>query len=163
MFTGLVETVGTLTTVEYAGGGAELTVSARWPTEAGTTRLGDSVAVNGACLTAIRVEVEGDQEAITFQLSHETLARTHFAQVVVGQPCNLERALQVGDRLGGHIVTGHVDGVGEWVEMTAHPAGWDLLYKLPLDLMPEIVEKGSICLDGVSLTVNRVGGDLPIQ
>ena len=164
MFTGLVEAVGTLEDVAFAGGGAQLRIAVQWPEGDGPTGIGDSVAVNGACLTAIRVLDEAGRESLTFDLSHETLARTTFASAVVGQAVNLERALKVGDRLGGHIVTGHVDAVGQLREKHAHPAGWDLLYELPAALLPEVVEKGSICLDGVSLTVNRIGGrDLPAQ
>ncbi len=162
MFTGLVEAVGRLTAVVPQGGGARLSVRVRWPAGDGPTRLGDSVAVNGACLTAVHIDAGTDGETLTFDLSHETLAHTAFAAAQIGQPCNLERALKVGDRLGGHIVTGHVDGVGQLAAKQAHPAGWDLLYRLPAELLPEVVKKGSICLDGVSLTVNRVGdADLP--
>ncbi len=162
MFTGLVEAVGTLTAAVKKGGGMQLSVAVHWPDGDRATRLGDSVAVNGACLTAIRIAQGDGVETLTFDLSHETLARTVFADATVGTPCNLERALKVGDRLGGHIVTGHVDGVGQLLERRPHPAGWDLIYRLPAALLPEVVEKGSICLDGVSLTVNRVaGGDLP--
>lgn len=164
MFTGLVEALGAVTAVVHEGGGARLSLAVRWPERDGATRLGDSVAVNGACLTAIRVAHDGDGEVLTFDLSHETLARTTFGDAVVGQICNLERALRLGDRLGGHIVTGHVDGVARLLAKHAQPAGWDLIYGLPAALLPEVVEKGSICLDGVSLTVNRVGGgDLPLH
>ncbi len=164
MFTGLVEALGTLTAIAHRGGGAQLSVNVRWPEGDEATGLGDSVAVNGACLTAIRIAADEAGETLTFDLSHETLARTTFATAAVGQTCNLERAMRVGDRLGGHIVTGHVDGVGHLMEKRAHPAGWDLIYGLPPALLPEVVEKGSICLDGVSLTVNRVGGgDLPMH
>jgi riboflavin synthase len=162
MFTGLVEALGTVTAVVQEGGGARLTLALQWPEGEGATRLGDSVAVNGACLTAIAVARDGSAEILTFDLSHETMARTTFATAQVGQTCNLERALRLGDRLGGHIVTGHVDGVAHLLEKRAQPAGWDLVYGLPAALLPEVVEKGSICLDGVSLTVNRVGGqDFP--
>ncbi len=157
MFTGLVEAVGTITAMTLQGGGAQLSVVVRWPEGDGASRLGDSTAVNGACLTAIRISESAAGETLTFDLSHETLARTTFGAAVVGQPCNLERALRVGDRLGGHIVTGHVDGVAHLVAKRQQPAGWDLDYELPSTLLPEVVEKGSICLDGVSLTVNRVG------
>lgn len=163
MFTGLVEAVGTLSAVVQAGGGAQVSVAVRWPGEDAATRLGDSVAVNGACLTVIRIAAQDGSETLTFDLSHETLSLTTFAQAVVGQRVNLERALLVGDRLGGHIVTGHVDGVGHLAKKTPHPAGWDLVYALPLPLLPEVVKKGSICLDGVSLTVNHVGGELPMD
>lgn len=159
MFTGLVEAIGKITSVTQAGGGAQISVTVRWPEGDAVTRLGDSTAVNGACLTAIRIVPDTDTETLTFDLSHETLARTTFEEAIVGQRCNLERALRVGDRLGGHIVTGHVDGVAHLAAKRQQPAGWDLVYVLPQALLPEVVEKGSICLDGVSLTVNRVAGD----
>ena len=163
MFTGLVEAVAKVTDVRFAGGGARVAIEVTWPEPDAETRLGDSVAVNGACLTVIaRTAVPGG-EALAFDLSHETLALTHFAGVQIGDPCNVERALRMGDRLGGPLVTGHVDAVGHLVSRTEHPAGWDLRYRLPTALLPEIVLKGSICLDGVSLTVNGIGsaGDDP--
>lgn len=158
MFTGLVEAVATVTAVDRAGGGARVHVTVRWPDGAGHTRLGDSVAVNGACLTVIAITVNGDTEDLGFDLSHETLARTTFGTAAPGLPCNVERAMRLGDRLGGHIVTGHVDGVGHLLRKTEHPAGWDLIYQLPETLWPEVVEKGSVCIDGVSLTVNALQG-----
>ncbi len=114
MFTGLVEAVATVTAVEFAGGGARLSVAVRWPEVDGPTRLGDSIAVNGACLTAIAIAAAESAETLTFDLSHETLARTTFAHATAGQRVNVERALLVGDRLGGHIVTGHVTGSVIW-------------------------------------------------
>lgn len=159
MFTGLVETVGMLTALKLENGGARLTLDVKWPEPEPQTRLGDSVAVNGACLTVVAIELGPDGlQTLEFDLSHETLALTTFGALQPPEPCNLERAMKLGDRLGGHIVTGHVDGLGTLVQKTAHPAGWDLVFALPETLLPEVVQKGSICVDGVSLTVNHVEG-----
>lgn len=158
MFTGLVQATGKLTAREQGDGGARLTLAVTWPAAEEATAIGDSVAVNGACLTVIARVAVGAAEHLSFELSHETLARTTLSTVAVGAVCNLERALRAGDRLGGHIVTGHVDGLAQLTEKRAHAGGWDLRYALPLAQAPEVVEKGSICIDGVSLTVNRVGG-----
>lgn len=157
MFTGLVEAVGRVSDVQFGGGGARLSLAVTWPGEGEHTGLGDSIAVNGACLTVVAIAPEAAGELLTFDLSHETLHLTHFATVQIGDPCNLERALRVGDRLGGHMVTGHVDGVGHLHSKVEHPAGWDLEYRLPASLLPEVAHKGSICIDGVSLTVNGIG------
>jgi len=93
-----------------------------------------------------------------FDVSHETLACTRLGDLLVGERVNLERALRLGDRLGGHLVSGHVDGVGRLVEVHDRGDAWDLTYALPPDLEPEVVVKGSIAVDGVSLTVNRTPG-----
>lgn len=157
MFTGLIEAVGRVADVQFSGGGARLTLAVTWPGDDAGTGLGDSIAVNGACLTVVSIAAPSSGELLTFDLSHETLHLTHFATVQIGDPCNLERALRVGDRLGGHMVTGHVDGVGHLHSKVEHPAGWDLVYRLPATLLPEVAHKGSICIDGVSLTVNGIG------
>jgi len=155
MFTGLIEAMGTLTAWRPQGGGARMVIRGAWPQgEAARLSIGDSVAVNGACLTV--VEVVPDQPALQlgFDLSHETLALTGFADLQPGDPVNLERALRLGDRLGGHLVTGHVDGLGCLVQKIDRGDAWDLLYAVPPNLAPEIVHKGSLAIDGVSLTVN---------
>ncbi len=161
MFTGLIEALATVQALERTGNGARLSLLVHWP-EDGATRLGDSIAVNGCCLTAVAVQAvpahqAGAQagERLIFELSHETLRCTCFADRRPGDRCNVERALRLGDRLGGHLVTGHVDGTAELVEITDRDGAWDLRYAVPDDLEPEIVVKGSITLDGVSLTVNE--------
>lgn len=161
MFTGLIEALATVQGLEVTGGGARLSLHVLWP-EDGATRLGDSIAVNGCCLTAVAIEplasspggTEGG-ERLVFDLSHETLLRTCFADRRPGDRCNVERALRLGDRLGGHLVTGHVDGTAELLEITDRDGAWDLRYALPESLEPEVVVKGSITIDGVSLTVNE--------
>jgi riboflavin synthase len=159
MFTGLIEDVATVTVAEQDGtGGLFLGLRVRWPAVEGQQRptaLGDSIAVNGCCLTAIAVDLLPDQcEGLRFALSPETLARTALGAATAGTPVNVERALRLGDRLGGHLVSGHVDGLGQLASVTEHGAYWELVYNLDRQLEPEVVVKGSIAIDGVSLTVN---------
>ncbi len=144
MFTGIVEEVGHI--VAFDGG--RLTV--RSPHVLTDAELGASIAVNGCCLTV----VEFDAEQWTADLSDETIARTSFSQLHVGDAVNLERAVQASQRLGGHLVQGHVDGVGEIVAPVP-----DLKVRVPERLLPYLVEKGSVTVDGVSLTVVTVVDD----
>ena len=155
MFTGLIEATGKLAAWEPQGGGARMTLAVRWPEGAdAAVQIGDSVACNGACLTVVTRSVQGEEQQLGFDLSHETLALTGFGELQPGDPVNLERALRLGDRLGGHLVTGHVDGLGSLVHKIDRGDAWDLLYAVPAALEPEIVLKGSLAIDGVSLTVN---------
>ena len=155
MFTGLIEAMGTLTAWQPQGGGARMVLRAQWPEgDAAQLNIGDSVACNGACLTVVSVVAQDAALQLGFDLSHETLALTGFADLQPGDPVNLERALRLGDRLGGHLVTGHVDGLGHLAQKIDRGDAWDLLYKVPASLEPEIVHKGSLAIDGVSLTVN---------
>jgi riboflavin synthase len=153
MFTGLVEAIAEVRGWQPSADGARLQLAVAWP-DAELSPLGASVAVNGCCLTVVAQAHEGAAELLDFELSHETLARTIFATTVLGQRCNVERALRLGDRLGGHLVTGHVDGTGQLVACVQRGDCWDLRYRLPSTLEPEVVLKGSIAIDGVSLTVN---------
>ncbi len=152
MFTGLVEEVGRVVGLQ-AGGMVRLRVAASRIIEG--TRPGDSVSVNGVCLTAN--EVEG--ETLTFHAMPETLRRTALGDLAEGSPVNLERAMTLGRRFGGHIVQGHVDGVGE--VRAVHPEGdaqiWE--FEAPADVLRYTVEKGSVCVDGISLTVVAVRDD----
>ena len=115
-------------------------------------KLGDSIAVNGVCLTV----VEMASRSLQFDVSQETLQRTSLGQLKKGSEANLEKALAVGDRLGGHMVSGHVDGLGEVISKTASARSWQYKIKVPTELERYIAEKGSITIDGVSLTVNGV-------
>jgi riboflavin synthase len=149
VFTGLVEEVGRVVGLE-AGGMVGLKVAARRIIEG--TRPGDSVSVNGVCLTAN--EVEG--ETLTFHAMPETLRRTSLGELAAGSFVNLERAMTLDRRFGGHIVQGHVDGVGEVIGV--HPEGdaeiWE--FGASEDVLRYTVEKGSVCVDGISLTVVAV-------
>jgi riboflavin synthase len=152
MFTGLVEGVGEITEVRRLAEGLRLAVAPPFPVAELT--LGESVAVAGACLTVVKVE----GRAFQVDVSPETLARSTLAMKKAGDRVNLERALRLGDRLGGHLVTGHVDGLGVLRERRSGPAHLVLSFALPADLAPLVIEKGSIAVDGVSLTVNAVAG-----
>src|SRR5262245_43523601 len=154
MFTGLVEFLSPVERIAPDGaGGAELTV--REPALAPSLALGESVAVNGACLTV----VARDAETFRFQLGPETLKCTNLGDLREGDRVNLERALRVGDRLGGHFVQGHVDAVGRIAER-ARQGEWETVwFACPAELTPLMVPKGSIAVDGVSLTVVDVGPD----
>ena len=149
MFTGLVETVGTL-----CGRGAErLRIRPAKKLEA--LRYGESVAVNGCCLTLERELPDGTLEFYTLS---ETLRRTNLGLLPVGAKLNMERALRLGDRLGGHIVSGHVDATAEVISYSKRADGdYELKLTLPASLAREVVEKGSVAIDGVSLTVVEVG------
>jgi riboflavin synthase len=147
MFTGIVEELGTVAAIEDQGDALRLTVRAT--TALDGTRLGDSISVNGCCLTV--AAIEGD--TWTADLMQETLDRTSLAGVAPGDRVNLERAVTVDKRLGGHIVQGHVDGVGTVISRSPSEH-WDVVeISLPADLSRYLVDKGSITVDGVSLTV----------
>jgi riboflavin synthase len=147
MFTGLVEVLGTVQRVEADGSGRHLIVAA--PTLAAELALGESVAVNGACLTV----VEQTATSCRFQAGPETLRRTNLGELVSGDRVNLERSLRLGDRLGGHLVQGHVDGLGRIAERVRQ-GEWELVwFSTGPELTAQMVSKGSIAVDGVSLTL----------
>ncbi|MFB3097937.1 MAG: riboflavin synthase [Dehalococcoidia bacterium] len=147
MFTGIVEEVGTVTGLE----GQRLTIAAGTVLE--DVKLGDSIAVNGACLTV----VDFSTSRFSVELAPETLKRTSFGSWAPGRQVNLERPLAVSDRLGGHIVQGHVDATGRITSLK--PEGDCVIFRIasPKRLMPYIVEKGFVAVDGISLTVVKVG------
>jgi riboflavin synthase len=148
MFTGIVEEIGTVTSAEAAGDCARLVFSARTVVEG--SRVGDSIAVNGCCLTVVDIGPGWwAADAVA-----ETLRRTNLGVLRAGDPVNLERPVSLGDRLGGHLVQGHVDALGTIVR----PAP-DLEVRVDERLVPYLVEKGSVAVDGISLTVVSVGGD----
>jgi riboflavin synthase len=148
MFTGLVEIAGVVEDAKKSGDRLRLRVRVPWE----DLVEGESVAVDGVCLTAVNV----NQREASFDVVGETLKRTTLGTREPGDPLNLERALRAGDRFGGHFVTGHIDGVGRVEHVTRE--GGDLLYTFsaPKELMREIAEKGSIAVDGISLTVMAV-------
>lgn len=150
MFTGIVEEVGTVADLQRRDGSAVLTVACA--TVVADARVGDSISVNGCCLTITEL---GD--GFTADLMGETVDRTALAQLAPGAPVNLERALRADSRLGGHLVQGHVDGVAEVLAVEAHSDWTTMRFSLPPALTRYVVEKGSITVDGVSLTVTAVG------
>jgi riboflavin synthase len=154
MFTGLIEAVGSVEQLLRSGAGARLRVSVNWP-DGEAPKTGDSIAVDGACLTA----VEPRDSGFSADLSPETLDRTLLHSLRSGQPVNLERALRLGDRLGGHIVQGHVDGVVRVLSIRPEGGFQRWRFSLPAEHKNEIVAKGSVALSGVSLTVAELGTD----
>jgi riboflavin synthase len=154
MFTGLIEVVGSVARLTRTGSSARLQVSVTWP-DGDLPKTGDSIAVDGACLTAIEPTPGG----FAADVSPETLQRTLLLAVRPGQAVNLERALRLGDRLGGHIVQGHVDGIVR--VLAIRPEGgyqrWRL--SLPGEFARNVAAKGSVALNGVSLTVAGLGSD----
>jgi riboflavin synthase len=152
VFTGLIETMGVLLDRAARGPGARLVVKAAFPDQE-PFALGESIAVEGTCLSVDRIR-EGGFEA---DASAETLARTTLGSLAAGSPVNLERAAKLGSRLGGHIVTGHVDGVGSVVEKVAVGDALKVTFRMPRSLSRFVAEKGSVAVSGVSLTVNAAG------
>ncbi len=153
MFTGIIEAVGRVLAREDRRGDARLRV-ASGGLDLGDVRVGDSIAVNGVCLTA--VELPGD--GFWADVSAESLSRTTLGALRPGDPVNLEKALTPTSRLGGHMVAGHVDGVGRVLERRPEARSVRFVIEAPRELARYIAEKGSIAVDGVSLTVNRVEG-----
>jgi len=151
MFTGLIMAVGHVEALEPRGGDLRLRI-ATGALPIDDVQLGESIAVSGVCLTV----VEHDAQGFAADVSNETLARTTLGTLAVGGQVNLERALLATDRLGGHLVAGHVDGVGEVLSIADDARSQRWRFRAPLPLLRYIAEKGSICVDGVSLTVNAV-------
>ncbi|MEJ5207080.1 riboflavin synthase [Denitratimonas sp. CY0512] len=154
MFTGIIQALGRIIRIEPRGGDVRLHI------ETGSLDLsdvapGDSIAVSGVCLTALEPSVQG----FFADVSNETLGLTTLGDAAEGDVVNLEKALRLADRLGGHLVTGHVDGLAEVtaIEIDARSQRW--CFRVPSGLSRYIARKGSVCIDGVSLTVNAVDGD----
>jgi riboflavin synthase len=153
MFTGIILAVGKISAIERKAGDCRLTIATgKLPLH--DVVLGDSIAVNGVCLTA----VELGSNHFCADVSNETLSRTTLNAATVGTPVNLELALTPSTRLGGHIVSGHVDGIGVVTEKQADGRSFRFKFKAPDSLAKYIAEKGSICINGISLTVNEVDG-----
>jgi len=153
MFTGIIQARGRLRRCEQRGGDRRLHLDCG-PLELAGIKAGDSIAVNGVCLTV--VEISGQE--IVVDVSRETLRCTTFARLAAGAVVNLEKALLPTTALGGHLVSGHVDGVGEVLERVAVARSLQLRIQVPAELARYIAAKGSVCVDGVSLTVNTVDG-----
>jgi riboflavin synthase len=153
MFTGIIEELGKVTRVEPHADVVRLTV--RGPKVVAGVRHGDSIAVSGVCLTV----VDADDVSFTADVMAQTLRMSTLDAVAEGRPVNLERAALVGDRLGGHIVQGHVDGTAEVLEVRPGEEWRVIRFSLPEALAPLVVDKGSISVDGVSLTVSALGDE----
>lgn len=150
MFTGLIEDIGKVTAFIRRGEAGLLSVESTLPMA--EIIIGDSVAVNGACLTV----TAKSGMTLTFDVSPESIARTNIGRLQSGSRVNLERALRLGDRLGGHIVSGHIDCCGRLTRIESRSGNHQLHFGLPVGQSRYLVEKGSVTIDGVSLTVNRV-------
>lgn len=153
MFTGIIEGLGTITGQRSAGQGKQLTLEAGF--DLSEVKIGDSIAVSGACLTVVKLEAR----RFTVDVAPETLAKTTLGRVAVGERVNLERALRLSDRLDGHLVSGHVDGRGTIGGFK--PAGNAMIITIvvPEELSRGMIKKGSVAVDGVSLTINEIGSD----
>ena len=156
MFTGLITAVGKVAAIERRNGLVRLTLET--PYDAETVALGASISHAGCCLTVVEARPRDAGMAHVVEVAAESLELTTLGHWSVGDAVNLERSLRAGDELGGHIVGGHVDGLGEVIRVAADGEGWRLAIRAPADLAPLIAPKGSITVDGVSLTVNEVDG-----
>jgi riboflavin synthase len=152
MFTGLVQDVGTIETLESGPEGARMRIATTLAPEIG---LGDSISVNGACLTA----VAADESGFETEAMNQTLAVTALRRLEAGSPVNLELAMQTGDRFGGHIVQGHVDGVAEVISVAQDGFARRIRVALAPELARYVIDKGSVTLTGVSLTIAELGED----
>ncbi len=153
MFTGIIQTVGRVARLEPRGGDVRLHVDTA-DLDLADVQLGDSIAVCGVCLTAITLETRG----FSADVSNETLSLTSLGQLKAGDPVNLEKALRLADRLGGHLVSGHVDGLGKVVSIVPDGRSQRWTFEVSATISRYIAAKGSVCIDGTSLTVNEVAG-----
>lgn len=151
MFTGIIEELGTVGQMDRRPDSIKLTIQAHTVLEG--TKLGDSIAVNGVCLTVTSMT----DSAFTADVMHETMRRSSLCDIQSGSKVNLERAMQLGGRLGGHIVSGHIDGTGHVARIANDGIARVITISIPKDMEPYIVEKGSIAIDGISLTIVSVG------
>ncbi len=153
MFTGIIEGMGTVDAVRPAGEGKQLAISADFKLDG--TRIGDSISVDGACLTAVRLE----GHRFDVDVSPETVVRTTIGSAKVGDRVNLERALRLGDRLDGHLVSGHVDGLGFLASRESAANALVMTFKTSPELTRYMIQKGSVAIDGMSLTINQLRSD----
>lgn len=151
MFTGIVEETGAIKSLRISGTSGKIALRANKVLEG--TKIGDSIAVNGVCLTVVSLE----QDGFTADVMAETVRRTNLGQTKIGDKVNLERAMAADGRFGGHIVSGHIDGTGTIAELRKEENAVWVKITTPPEILELIVEKGSICIDGISLTVADVG------
>lgn len=149
MFTGIIESLGTIKRISPSGQGRVLDISC--DLDLSETRIGDSIAVNGACLTAVRL---GKNE-FSVDMAPETVDRTTFKHLTTGSRVNIERALKLSDRIDGHLVSGHIDGTGIISSMTRKSNAVIISIDVSEKLASDMIEKGSVAIDGISLTINR--------
>ncbi len=154
MFTGIITSIGTVATLDRSPGGVRLTMNVGF--DLSDVALGASISHAGCCLTVVAISEDG----YDLDVSNETLQVTNLGSWQVGTQVNLERALKIGDELGGHIVSGHVDGLAELKSVTQDGDSYRLKFRAPAPLHRFIAPKGSVALDGISLTVNEVEGDI---
>ena len=159
MFTGLIETMGRVAAITDQPPGKRFTIETSAFADtvriAENAMIGDSIAINGCCLTVVAL----DESRLTFEAGEETLSRTNLGDLKIGSPVNLERSLAVGDRLGGHYVTGHIDAVGQLIDRREDAPWAHLTFSMPPRLAAQVASKGSIAIDGISLTVVEAGDD----
>jgi riboflavin synthase len=155
MFTGIVQETGTVEKIARGAKSIALTVRAK--NSARGLKTGGSLAVDGCCLTAAKIFTRGKFKLVQFDLLAETWARTNFQSLKTGSLVNLERPLRAGDEFGGHFVTGHVDGVGKIVRWEKSGTDHILEIAAPVEILRHVIQKGSIAIDGISLTVAGVG------
>ncbi len=148
MFTGIIEGLGVISAIRPAGQGRKMTIEADF--ELDQTKIGDSICVSGACLTAVKI----DGRHFEVDISPETLQLTTFGQAKVGQRVNIERALKLSDRIDGHLVSGHIDGVGNIRQRETLGNAIIVTIKVPESLTRYMIKKGSVAVDGISLTIN---------
>ncbi len=153
MFTGIIEAVGTITGIKAHGQGKVLTIDT--DLDLSQCRIGDSIAVNGACLTAVALH----KHSFSVDMAPETVSRTTFSKKAPGSRVNLERALRLSDRLDGHLVSGHIDGTGTVLSIQKLSNAVILTVGVSVELAGEMIEKGSVAMDGVSLTINKIMDD----
>lgn len=154
MFTGIIQALGQVRQLQAQGGDYRLSV-ASGVLDLGDVQLGDSIAVSGVCLTVVDLQKDG----FAVDVSRETVERTLLGTLQTGHAVNLEKALRLADRLGGHLVAGHVDGVGQIRRVSSSGRSQVYTVAAPRELLRYIAAKGSICVDGISLTVNALEGD----
>jgi len=155
MFTGIIEAVGTIKAININGQGARLVIATN-QLDMSDVKLGDSIAANGICLTVVDYDAATNNGSYSADVSNETLQRTGFAHYNVGMQVNLEKAMLASTRFGGHIVSGHVDGVSEVLSITNNGNSIEYWLSIPKELAHYIAEKGSVTVDGTSLTVNSL-------
>ena len=153
MFTGIIEELGRVRAVDKRGEDARIVIEARSVTE--DSKNGDSISVNGVCLTALDIK----SDSFAADVSKETLFRSTLGRLQIGSPVNLERAVTPATRLGGHIVQGHVDATGKFVSSENHGESWTFRFAYPKEIAQYLVFKGSVAVDGISLTIAHLADD----